>query len=231
MRSFIIAGLWFYYGMRRPIKWTAAFTPRFLFTGWSYHDEGKRRSEINDHFQSIPNDLVFLRSCTWLILPVSVWWWQPRLWLSTVHVKAGTCEVIAAHRCCNKNKIEERSQTVKCSCFPGQVAGTTRAMPSCVDGTCVAARRSRVSPSDQLLSKTFQCFIELSLPTHECVPLPIKPLLQPTFPNGFPWKVLQNLHQRICQSFRKSGQRLSFPWILVVWRLQQNLSSSAKMYI
>ncbi|XP_014008262.1 chemokine-like protein TAFA-5 isoform X2 [Salmo salar] len=47
---------------------------------------------------------------------------------------AGTCEIVMLDRDSSQPRRTIARQTARCACKKGQIAGTTRAMPACVDG-------------------------------------------------------------------------------------------------
>ncbi|TSK13174.1 Protein FAM19A5 [Bagarius yarrelli] len=50
---------------------------------------------------------------------------------------AGTCEIVTLDRDSSQPRRTIARQTARCACKKGQIAGTTRASPACVDGTPV----------------------------------------------------------------------------------------------
>lgn len=47
---------------------------------------------------------------------------------------AGTCEIVTLDKDSSQPRRTIARQTARCACKKGQIAGTTRAKPACVDG-------------------------------------------------------------------------------------------------
>ncbi|KAL7867860.1 hypothetical protein SRHO_G00092440 [Serrasalmus rhombeus] len=54
---------------------------------------------------------------------------------------AGTCEIITLDRDSSQPRRTIARQTARCACRKGQIAGTTRASPACVDAHIVRSRQ------------------------------------------------------------------------------------------
>ncbi|XP_035379482.1 chemokine-like protein TAFA-5 [Electrophorus electricus] len=54
---------------------------------------------------------------------------------------AGTCEIVTLDRDSSQPRRTVARQTARCACRKGQIAGTTRATPACVDAHIVRSRQ------------------------------------------------------------------------------------------
>ncbi|XP_029607430.1 chemokine-like protein TAFA-5 isoform X2 [Salmo trutta] len=54
---------------------------------------------------------------------------------------AGTCEIVTLDRDSSQPRRTIARQTARCACKKGQIAGTTRARPACVDALIVRSRQ------------------------------------------------------------------------------------------
>ncbi|XP_044211609.1 chemokine-like protein TAFA-5 isoform X1 [Thunnus albacares] len=54
---------------------------------------------------------------------------------------AGTCEIVTLDRDSSQPRRTIARQTARCACKKGQIAGTTRARPACVDVGIVSSRQ------------------------------------------------------------------------------------------
>uniref|UniRef100_A0A8C7TUQ7 TAFA chemokine like family member 5b n=1 Tax=Oncorhynchus mykiss TaxID=8022 RepID=A0A8C7TUQ7_ONCMY len=63
------------------------------------------------------------------------------LFLSSGQLAAGTCEIVTLDRDSSQPRRTIARQTARCACKKGQIAGTTRARPACVDALIVRSRQ------------------------------------------------------------------------------------------
>ncbi|ROI46611.1 Protein FAM19A5, partial [Anabarilius grahami] len=59
----------------------------------------------------------------------------------TGQLAVGTCEIVMLNRDSSQPKRTIARQTARCACRRGQIAGTTRARPACVDARIVKSKQ------------------------------------------------------------------------------------------
>ncbi|XP_061780301.1 chemokine-like protein TAFA-5 [Nerophis lumbriciformis] len=57
------------------------------------------------------------------------------------HLSSGSCEVVMMDRDSSQPRRTIARQTTRCACRKGQIAGTVRARPACVDVDIVSSRQ------------------------------------------------------------------------------------------
>ncbi|XP_043963438.1 chemokine-like protein TAFA-5a isoform X1 [Gambusia affinis] len=61
--------------------------------------------------------------------------------VSLCQLAAGTCEIVTLNKDSSQPRRTIARQTARCACKKGQIAGTTRARPACVDAGIVRKRQ------------------------------------------------------------------------------------------
>ncbi|XP_067293275.1 chemokine-like protein TAFA-5 isoform X1 [Pseudorasbora parva] len=84
------------------------------------------------------------RRDAWLTMPSTFWvvvLLSGLLILCCGQLVAGTCEIVTLDRDSSQPRRTIARQTARCACRKGQIAGTTRASPACVDAHIVRSRQ------------------------------------------------------------------------------------------
>uniref|UniRef100_A0A3Q2VZE5 TAFA chemokine like family member 5 n=1 Tax=Haplochromis burtoni TaxID=8153 RepID=A0A3Q2VZE5_HAPBU len=66
---------------------------------------------------------------------------KPNLKSRDSQLVAGTCEIVTLDRDSSQPRRTIARQTARCACKKGQIAGTTRARPACVDVRIITSRQ------------------------------------------------------------------------------------------
>ncbi|KAM7410910.1 hypothetical protein PAMA_021060 [Pampus argenteus] len=68
----------------------------------------------------------------------------------------GTCEIVMLNRDSSVPRRTIARQTARCACRRGQIAGTTRARPACVDDLISTRRIKKIMNTNKSRNKTFE---------------------------------------------------------------------------